>query len=582
MKPAIYIYLLLVLPLQLFHSNLHAQNDNIVPNQLLVMLDVDALPDELIQKHEVIKGVKTGLKLKKTLSKDLHIFLFHFNERKIARTLITDLLMSIPYVKLVQANHFIQMRDVPNDEYFNQQWSLKNTGQEGGTANADIDAENAWNITTGGLTVDGDTIVVAVIDEGFDLFHQDLSFWKNNDEIPNNNIDDDQNGYVDDYNGWNPAEENGFIKSGKHGTHVAGIISSKGNNGYGVSGVNWNTQIMPVITDAATEAEVVQAYTYVLKQRKRYNETDGAEGAFVVATNASFGLDNTFASETPLWCAIYDSLGAVGILNVGATTNNNVNVDITGDIPSNCTSEWLIITTNTDINDNTANAGYGSISVDLGAPGEYILSTIPNNQYGYQSGTSMSSPHVAGAIALMYAVNCEGFISNYKNDPKTFSKALKDTLLNNLDNLPVLNGITKTGGRLNLYKAVSAIYNSYAPTGCTLVDTTIEGIEKSKEPEPKELMTFTIDSLGPNPVLNEIRLNYYNNDPDCKTIKLQLIDFSGKEVWSQMIVNEIDPSNLSTELFIRNINLKSGLYFFNASCNGYVTKTQKVVILNNP
>jgi subtilisin family serine protease len=146
-------------------------------------------------------------------------------------------------------------------------------------------------ITTGGLTVQGDTIVVAVIDCGADITHEDLNFWKNYLEIPGNGIDDDTNGYVDDFDGWNAQSQTGVITSCSHGTHVSGIIGAIGNNTTGVVGVNWNVKIMPVQPSSTNEALVVAAYTYVYNMRRLYNQTNGAKGAFIVATNSSFGVN---------------------------------------------------------------------------------------------------------------------------------------------------------------------------------------------------------------------------------------------------------------------------------------------------
>src|ERR1019366_8230289 len=309
-------------------------------------------------------------------------------------------------VKIAQFNHRFQQRNTPNDAQFGAQWNLNNTGQNSGTVGADISAIKAWNIATGGLTSTGDTIIVAVIDGGFDITHRDLNFWKNYHEIPHNHIDDDNNGYIDDFDGWNSSTNNDSLTVIDHGTHISGIIGAKGNNCIGVAGINWKIIIMPVCTDGSVEANVVAAYAYVMKQRRIYNQTNGAKGSFVVATNSSFGVEKGQPSAYPLWCAMYDSLGSVGIVNAVATTNANRNVDTQGDIPTACPSNWLITVTNTTNRDTTAGAGYGATTIDLGAPGTNITSTTSSNTYSSLSGTSVATPHVAGAIALMYAVAC--------------------------------------------------------------------------------------------------------------------------------------------------------------------------------
>src|SRR5690606_36199811 len=142
-------------------------------------------------------------------------------------------------------------------------------------------------------------------------------------EIPNNGIDDDGNGYVDDFLGWDADAADDDITGGTfgggHGTPVAGIVGAKGNNGIGVTGVNWNVKLM-IVVGGGNEAQAIAAYSYPLSLRKLYNQTGGQRGAFVVSTNASWGIDFTQASTAPLWCAMYDTLGAYGILNAGATT----------------------------------------------------------------------------------------------------------------------------------------------------------------------------------------------------------------------------------------------------------------------
>jgi hypothetical protein len=142
--------------------------------------------------------------------------------------------------------------------------------------------------------------------------HSDLTdnLWKNHKEIPGNGIDDDGNGYVDDYEGWNAVSQNGNVySSGSHGLNVAGIIGARGNNEMGVSGMNWDIKIMQIRLSQVREDNVLRAYEYALSHRKRYNESGGIEGAFVVATNSSWGIDRGRPEDAPLWCAFYDSLG---------------------------------------------------------------------------------------------------------------------------------------------------------------------------------------------------------------------------------------------------------------------------------
>lgn len=210
-----------------------------------------------------------------------------------------------PEIIQIQKNLALQSRNglEPNDPLYPLQWQYKNTGANGGLSGADLQAPAAWGITTGGVTAAGDTIVVAVIDNGINPAHADLAsnLWKNRAEIPNDGIDNDQNGYVDDYAGWNVFSSNDQIQGSTtlHGSAVSGIIGASGNNGTGISGVNWNVKMM-FVAAGNTLAEALAAYDYVIQARSRYNETNGASGAFVVAVNASWG--SILASQARRLC----------------------------------------------------------------------------------------------------------------------------------------------------------------------------------------------------------------------------------------------------------------------------------------
>jgi subtilisin family serine protease len=398
------------------------------------------------------------------LSDRLDMFLLQFNPSLIDENRLLENIKAHPYVELAQFNHYLEQRELfPNDNYFDIQWGLHNTGQSGGADDADIDAAEAWELGTSGVTSTGDSIVVAIIDNGFDIGHEDLWIYKNYLEIPGNGIDDDSNGYIDDVNGWNAWNNNGTIISQVHGTRVAGIAAARGNNGEGIAGVVWNARIMPVIystSASVVESIVVAGYAYIHEMRSAYNETEGEKGAFVVSTNASFGVNNGDPANFPVWGAIFDSLGMVGVLHAAATANANVNVDVVGDVPTGLTSDFLISVTNTDKNDvKYSSAAYGPVSIDLGAPGTAIYSTSPNDEYGSGSGTSYASPHVAGAIAYMYSIAPAEFMNAYHNDPAGMALVVKQYLLDGTDPLPSLEGITVTGGRLNIFNSANLMLN---------------------------------------------------------------------------------------------------------------------------
>lgn len=500
----------------------------------------------------------------KNLSFRMNLWLFSFDESSINSSNLINSLKACEYVKLVQANHIVSPRaTIPNDTLFANMWSMNNTGQLNGLIDADIDAPEAWDISTGGITATGDTIVMAVIDAGFDLNQTDINFWKNRNEIPGNSIDDDNNGYIDDYDGWNSYFSTGAITNDSHGTHVCGTVGAKGNNNIGVVGVNWGAQIMPIQGSggASQEAAVLESYGYVLNARTLYNQTNGAQGTFVVSTNSSFGIDAGQPSNFPIWCAFYDSLGQQGILNAGATANQNYNIDLTSDIPTACVSEFLISVTNTTRTDTrNSNSGFGLTTIDLGAPGTGIPSTLPNNTYGNQTGTSMASPHVCGAVGLMLASAQTDFIEAYKNNPSEKALLLKTLMLLNVDTIAALTGNTVSSGRLNLYKSCNAVFHF----NDTISTSSIENI-----PNP-----FGDFLLSPNPANALVELSYFLKKNDF--VEVELINIAGEIIYSQAL-------NYSKQGYNKHkLNLPelNGFYFVRIKQNNTYSSIQKLIISN--
>ena len=460
-RSAVVIALMLLSVLSFGQKTQSPQSATYVENELIVWLEQGVDASDFAVRSDL------GIVPKQHLSKRLNIWLFEIANRNAQQEETIRRLSMKDEVRVVQNNHtnIVLRETVPDDPYYSQQW-----------APAVMSLPQAWDeFSTGGVTAMGDTIVVAVIDGGAYLEHEDLSFWKNLHEIPNNGVDDDGNGYVDDYDGWNAYSHNGSISSNNHGTHVAGIVGAIGNNGKGVSGVNWNVKIMPVAGSSSSESVVVEAYSYVLEMRSRYNETNGEEGAFIVATNSSFGVDYGNPDDYPIWCAMYDEMGNVGIISCVAGPNMNVDVDVVGDIPSTCPGDHLIGITNTTSADvKNAGAGYGITSIDIGAPGTTIYSTVPNNGYNYLTGTSMATPHVSGTIALMYAAMQEEMILSCKNDPADFSLFVRQSLLDGADQLTSLDSLVAESRRLNAYGAIVSLYDGFDPDAVEESDVTGE------------------------------------------------------------------------------------------------------------
>ncbi len=211
-----------------------------------------------------------------------------------------------------------------------------------------------------------------------------------------------------------------------------------------------------------TDAGLLASYIYAYKLRKKFNKTNGAEGAFVAVTNSSWGAEGYFSDEFPIWCNFYDSLSTAGILNCVATSNNKVNVDETGDIPSLCKSESLIVVTNTNMNRRLVGA-YGPLNVDIAAPGEDIF-TIKNDGYGYESGTSFSTPVASGVLGLMYSVPIAGILEAALAQPEQTALIIKNILLESHDPIDELNGKIKYPGIINARKAVEGILSYFSVT----------------------------------------------------------------------------------------------------------------------
>ena len=418
----------------------------------------------------------------------------------------------------------VAFRRLPDDEEYDRQWGLER-----------INAPEAWDLTTGGISANGDTIVVAILDDGFDIDHEDIvsNIWVNKAEIPNDGQDNDNNGYVDDLYGWDFNRNTGNLAVSGHGHSVSGIIGATGNNRIGVTGINWNIKLM--LFKTISVSAIISAYDYVIEQRLLYNESRGKEGAFVVATNASFGQSSTFCREQPVWGSMYDEMGKVGVLTGAGTVNTNQNVEVNGDMPTTCTSNFLITTLNTDISDEKhSSSGFGETSIDIGSPGDGSYTTKPFDRYGSFGGNSAAAPHLTGAIALMYSIPCQELADGAISDPQETALQIKDAILEGVDPVLGLKGITLTGGRLNILNSIDLLGSVCSSTS---------GVLK-------------LTNVFPNPTDGLIQFEY--ETPDFEDYELSIFNALGQLVHQETIL----PNKFGKKIYRNDFpNLINGTYF---------------------
>jgi subtilisin family serine protease len=333
-----------------------------------------------------------------------------------------------PEVRYAEPNYIVKTTDKPSDAYYPLLWAMNNTGQVvngvAGTAGADVKAEAAWAVTKGSKS-----IVVGIVDTGIDYTHTDLAgnIWDNPGGI---------GGCGAGTHGWNaitnvcdPMDNN------NHGTHVAGTIGAVANNG-GVAGVNWDTSLMGLkflsANGSGTISDAIEAIHFAVSAKQA--------GVNIRVLNNSWGG----GGYTQALLDEINAAGAAGILFVAAAGNSGINVDASPFYPCAYQAANLVCVAATDQNDARASfSNYGATKVHLGAPGTNILSTVRGG-YAYYNGTSMATPHVTGAAALVLS----------KSDMNMSVSDLKSRILTGVDALPALAGKTVTGGRLNLCKAV--------------------------------------------------------------------------------------------------------------------------------
>lgn len=400
-----------------------------VADHILVKLHADSTEDDLAALNQ-----KYGATIRKRLSGG-NMYLVAFNDvtldtvpKKIeAYTQEAELVSYAEPDYVVYAN-----QRFPNDPRFGELWGMHNTGQSGGTADADIDAPEAWQTSV------GTDVIVAVIDTGVDYNHEDLAdnMWTNPGEIPDNGIDDDGNGYVDDIHGIDTVNSDADPKDDHdHGTHCSGTIAGVGDNGIGVVGVCWDARVMALKFLSAGGygyiSDAVECVDYAVMMGARVMNNSWGGGGYSQAMHDSIEAAN---ASNVLFCA--------------AAGNSALNNDSYPHYPSSYTNANVVAVAACTRTDTLSYFScYGATSVDLAAPGSSILSCLSGDRYASWNGTSMATPHVSGAATLLLSRN-----------PQLTVAEVKAALMDAVDPVAAFNGKMVTGGRLNVANALKAVY----------------------------------------------------------------------------------------------------------------------------
>ncbi|WP_428262429.1 PKD domain-containing protein [Haliangium sp.] len=409
-----------------------------------------------------------------------------------------------PSVLYAEPNLIYQLdRTVPDDTLFGDTWGMDNdgTGPFGGIDDADIDAPEAWDISVGSPNV-----VVAVLDSGLDYTHPDLAdnTFVNDAELNGlPDVDDDGNGIVDDIHGINSilTGPNGaplgdpFPNDGdEHGTHVSGTIAARGNNAQGVAGVNWEAKLLmcKAFSFSATLVDIIECLDYFLEMKV-------GQGHNIVASNNSWG-GGGFSQ------ALLDAIeaqNAAGMLFVAAAGNSASDNDASPHFPSSYEATNIIAVAASNSSDELASfSSFGATSVDVAAPGEAVVSTIPGGDFAAFSGTSMATPHTTGLVALIKAA-----------DPNRTAGQIKNLVLTGGDPAPAADGTTLTGLRINAFGSLTCVdrvfRNRFAPAQDNLVvglGTPVElGVLSINcdQPNPAEIVVNVVETGGSIPLVGD-------------------------------------------------------------------------------
>lgn len=463
-----------------------------VPGEFVVMLSEGAGPYDVLSL-----AADTGAQGVYPVIPRLKMHLLRFAEGGDDEAVL-EALKNHPVVQMASYNAIMKTTDgppipkpqdlFPNDPRFPDLWGMHNTGQAGGTVDADIDAPEAWQSGT------DTTVVVAVIDTGIQIglggnTHPDLqpNVFTNPGEIPGNGVDDDGNGKIDDVHGWDIKNNDNIVYDGidDHGTHTSGTVGAVGDNALGVVGVHWAGPILPVKFlqgGSGSLADGLRSLEYV--------EDLAARHSLRIVTSNSWAC---FSSYSNCGMNLYEAFFNTSLLlHVFAAGNNgfdNDNHPSLAAYPASLPNANIISVAATDRNDNLAGfSNFGATTVDLAAPGVDIWSTVPEGGYASFNGTSMATPHVAGAAALVWGQNPG--MAPFEQTPDPEASSIKDLILSTVDVLPGLAGKMVTGGRLNLGNAIEP------PESDPDIDVNPLLLEETMNPGETRSVSLFINNLG--------------------------------------------------------------------------------------
>lgn len=479
---------------------------------VIVQLEEGADPAVLAQRISENSPVNGEFYYVRKVSKRQSLHLYHFKGVGSEAKKLIPYINSLRGVSAAFIPHRLESRSTePDDPFYANQWHMDI-----------INAPMVWDITTGGSTEDGQEIVIALMDYGFQVDHPDLidNIWTNPGEVPDDGIDNDGNGYTDDYLGLNVQKGNDDHPQDFHGTGTAGILGAKGNNGLGVSGINWNVKIL-LFSPMEYTYHVTEALEYCMDLREKYNSSGGSEGAFIVATSLSLGVPSAFPEssvELGMWCELYDEAGELGILNAVAAPNANVDIGLDGDMPSLCPGISIISVTNSDRSDRKViDAGYNAEFVDLAAPGDESYTTDLRSEYREFGGCSASTPHVAGAIGLLYSLPFEDFVTIINNDPSKAALLVREAIMEGTEPLSTLENVTVTGGRLDLFGSMEKLREKIIADQLGDKDLELLG-------------------LSPNPADREVTVSFRSRQ--LQRLHADVYNLLGQRIYSAQVIPE--------------------------------------------